>query len=1025
MSIVSVQPGEAQLASLLEDILPLQQPGGSDPDFLGSTSGITYFSARSHTPGSTLWRTDGTPEGTRQIDDFCPDPCSDFFLPIDRETENQPFFLARVHPGNGSSATGLYLARAASPEVVRLVDGDDDGQVLPFIAQSEGAAYLDGRLYFWGTAQGNEQLMRTSSSGTEVEVLRDMTESDGMSGFHRIGSVVLFWNRSPEGPYELWKTDGSSSGTTEIVSLNLELENESVVLDDRLVIFTAISSDGLEVWSTDGTAAHTQPLTTFAASNALVWSLKASSTRAFFFAQDLSSGGELWATDGTVAGTHPVTSFEYDHPFALGSPFDQLAVSGSTAHFLATDGIGGAGLWSATAAGTSATHILDICSEASCLDSAWLENAGSQLFFLKEDGALGREVWTSDGTWAGSHLLADACPGNCSGEGKVLASNEQRLVYAGNRPDAQRRELFVADAPWTEAHSLFESFRGAPELDLYNVGATVLDGQKIYFPANGPGGGPEPWISGGTPASSLQLADIAGPPFSGSNAHAFESMNSTTAFLATDMDFAARMWLSDGTTASTRPVPWIDTLCNQPTTRIHSLNGRFLHLSCNGVIEAVDPATSLATAIVVGDPGEFCTSQDSEVASDQLAVLLGCQSYRKVWRTDGTPAGTSPGFTIPNSYFVGPLESVAGKALVEVGDLASYRLYALNEDLSGLLPLSPEGVGPDGAIEPSNEAVGFFTHADQLWRTDGTLAGTFALETPAREFVHLQAASRSASGYDLLLATGGSSEEVWSTDGTTSGVQTRATVAMYSPPFQELPFTRAGGRLFMVLPSQFEGPGLWVLEDGSSELRRLQSTSYVGLSPFDSTTYGLASVGASVYFSGCDSAHGCELWRSDGTEPGTELVQDISPGPESSNPSSFHTSTSELYLLADDNLHGTEVWVLPLAGGPACRGDERRLCLESGRFQVSAAWRDFSGHFGDATAVPITGDTGYFWFFDEDNVELILKLIDGGGFNGHHWVYYGALSNVEYTFTVTDSETGAAKRYFNPATRFASSGDIE
>ena len=107
-----------------------------------------------------------------------------------------------------------------------------------------------------------------------------------------------------------------------------------------------------------------------------------------------------------------------------------------------------------------------------------------------------------------------------------------------------------------------------------------------------------------------------------------------------------------------------------------------------------------------------------------------------------------------------------------------------------------------------------------------------------------------------------------------------------------------------------------------------------------------------------------------------------------------------------------------------CLASDRALCLEDGRFRVEATWRDFAGNAGDGVAVPITPDTGYFWFFDDDNVELILKLIDGGGFNGHHWVYYGALSNVEYTFTVTDSETGAAKRYFNPATRFASSGDI-
>ncbi|MEZ5313805.1 MAG: hypothetical protein R2862_09235 [Thermoanaerobaculia bacterium] len=82
------------------------------------------------------------------------------------------------------------------------------------------------------------------------------------------------------------------------------------------------------------------------------------------------------------------------------------------------------------------------------------------------------------------------------------------------------------------------------------------------------------------------------------------------------------------------------------------------------------------------------------------------------------------------------------------------------------------------------------------------------------------------------------------------------------------------------------------------------------------------------------------------------------------------------------------------------------------------------GNTGDATAVPLSSDTGYFWFFDDQNVEMILKVLDGTGTNGHHWVYYGALTNVEYNVTITDSVTGAAKRYFNPAARFASAGDI-
>ena len=62
----------------------------------------------------------------------------------------------------------------------------------------------------------------------------------------------------------------------------------------------------------------------------------------------------------------------------------------------------------------------------------------------------------------------------------------------------------------------------------------------------------------------------------------------------------------------------------------------------------------------------------------------------------------------------------------------------------------------------------------------------------------------------------------------------------------------------------------------------------------------------------------------------------------------------------------------------------------------------------------LTGDTGYFWFFDPANVEVIVKVLDGRGVNGHVWVFYGALSNVEYTLTVTDTQTGLATRYFNP-----------
>ena len=108
----------------------------------------------------------------------------------------------------------------------------------------------------------------------------------------------------------------------------------------------------------------------------------------------------------------------------------------------------------------------------------------------------------------------------------------------------------------------------------------------------------------------------------------------------------------------------------------------------------------------------------------------------------------------------------------------------------------------------------------------------------------------------------------------------------------------------------------------------------------------------------------------------------------------------------------------------ACEPDPAALCLEEGRFQVRVAWQKTpSGPSSSAAAVPLTRDTGYFWFFDEANVELVVKVLDGTAVNGHHWVFYGALSDVQYTITVTDTLTGATQAYENPQGTLASVAD--
>ena len=109
----------------------------------------------------------------------------------------------------------------------------------------------------------------------------------------------------------------------------------------------------------------------------------------------------------------------------------------------------------------------------------------------------------------------------------------------------------------------------------------------------------------------------------------------------------------------------------------------------------------------------------------------------------------------------------------------------------------------------------------------------------------------------------------------------------------------------------------------------------------------------------------------------------------------------------------------------ACVDGATTLCLSEGRFEVTVHWEDFQGGTGVGNAVPLTRDTGSFWFFDEDNLELMIKVLDATAINDHYWVFYGALSNVGYSISVRDTSTGQVATYFNAKGEFGSAGDIE
>jgi len=101
-------------------------------------------------------------------------------------------------------------------------------------------------------------------------------------------------------------------------------------------------------------------------------------------------------------------------------------------------------------------------------------------------------------------------------------------------------------------------------------------------------------------------------------------------------------------------------------------------------------------------------------------------------------------------------------------------------------------------------------------------------------------------------------------------------------------------------------------------------------------------------------------------------------------------------------------------GSVPCVVSDTQLCLNGGRFAVTAAWQKSDGTSGDGHGVGLTGDSGYFWFFDSANIEVVIKVLDGCAVNGNHWVFAAGLTNVDVDLRVVDSETGAEFIQENP-----------
>ena len=159
--------------------------------------------------------------------------------------------------------------------------------------------------------------------------------------------------------------------------------------------------------------------------------------------------------------------------------------------------------------------------------------------------------------------------------------------------------------------------------------------------------------------------------------------------------------------------------------------------------------------------------------------------------------------------------------------------------------------------------------------------------------------------------------------------------------------------------------------------------------------------------------HGWTAWPASAAEaagPGGFLVE----GLDAESPYTFRLRAE---TSAGEAVYSEERSATTGALGSPCRPGPGFLCLRNDRFEVQAHWTnpDRENDYGIGTGRPAgaSGESGLYWFFNEANIELVVKVLDGRALNGHFWVFYGALSDVEYWVTVNDTVAGGTRTYHN------------
>jgi len=707
-------------------------------------------------------------------------------------------------------------------------------------------------------------------------------EGSSPSELTQVGSTTYFVASTLAEGSQLWKTDGSAAGTVLVKDFSsgyYSYSRHGLTNFNGTLFFTSYDDvNGGELWKTDGTAAGTVIVKDIVpgSEGSNPEHLTVAGNNLFFVAGTDATGTELWKTDGTAAGTVLVKDIATGTDSALfpfGSDSEMVNVGG-TLYFAADDGTTGVELWKSNGTSSGTTRVRDIEIGSDSSNPSFLTNVNGTLFFGAYDSTNQYALWKSNGTSSGTVVVRSALPSSYSIAYPTVVGSVLYFVY----DDGERgREIWKSDgtsAGTVLVKDIATGYAGSDPRYLTNVGGT------LYFSAEDDTRGIELWKSNGSAGGTVLVDDVY-PGGASGNPRGLTNVNGTIFFSARQSADNYELFKTNGTAAG----------------------------------------TSLVKEIAPGEEGSLRSFSENEFINGNGTLIFVASDGAagrglELWRSNGTVAGTTLLKDIQagtGSADVDNITNLNGTILFTATNGTSGRntIWKMN----GSTPVLVKNLWPGSDVSLTdfhvvgNNAifVGDSPEGKEIWKTDGTTAGTIMLKDINTEGSGSFPLHLTVVGTKVYFSADSSESgrELWVTDGTTAGTSLVKDIWPGIGGSQPQSLANVGGILYFMAETAASGYELWKSNgtaSGTVMVRDIRSGSN------SSRPYDLTNVNGVLYFSANDGTNGFELWKSNGTSSGTTLVKNIHPGSYGSTLDSLVNVNGVLYFYANDGSSGTELW---------------------------------------------------------------------------------------------------------------------